>query len=97
MSLDPAEARVSYPVGEILGRIEGKVDGLAAQLSGKADAAAVHDLDARVRVLERDTASMSAVATATSRSRGAFWLAVGALGSAGGAIVYVLTVLHPRG
>jgi hypothetical protein len=40
---------------------------------------------------------MAAVTAATSRSRSAFWLAAGSIATAGGTILYLLTVLHPHG
>ena len=93
---DTGELRVSYALPEVLGRIEGKLDGLAVQLAGKADAATVQAIDGRVQVLERDSASRGAVEAAAAKGRASLWVAVGSLAAAGGTILYVITALHPH-
>lgn len=85
---------ITIAVSDALARIEAKVDSISNQLVGKADAATVHELESRVRVLETTQATHEAVGKAISRSRGAFWAAVAAGGGAIGSAAYVLSQIH---
>lgn len=85
---------IQVGVADSLNRIEAKLDNITQQLMLKADQATVHELESRVRVLESSMASSTAVNTALSRSRGALWSAIAAVGGAAGAIGYVISQIH---
>ena len=87
---------ITIAVSDALARIEAKIDGISIQMAAKADAALVHELESRVRVLETSQASQTAVASALARSKTSIWLAVGAIGAAlsGAAYIFVTTRGH---
>lgn len=85
---------ITIAVSDALARIEAKLDGIALQMAAKADAAMVHELESRVRVLETGQASQSAVQQALTRSRGAIWAAVGAIAAAASSAAYMASHLH---
>ena len=84
---------IAYPVTEILARIEAKVDAIGQRMETKADQAALHELESRVRVLETATASSTAVTIASSRSRAALWAAVAACAAVVGSFLYFITLV----
>ena len=90
----PAQPVITIAVSDALARIEAKVDSINTQLITKADAAAVHELESRVRVLENTQASQTAVSQALTRARGAMWAGISAVGAAGGLAAYLLSQLH---
>lgn len=90
----PAQPVITIAVSDALARIEAKVDNINTQLISKAEAAAVHELESRVRVLETTQASQSAVSQAAARARGAMWAGISAIAAAGGLGAYVLSQLH---
>ena len=81
---------ITIAVSDALARIEGKLDALVVAMAGKAETAAVHELDSRVRVLETSQASQSAVTQALGRARAGIWVAVGSLAAAVSALAYVI-------
>jgi hypothetical protein len=85
---------ITIAVSDALARIEAKVDSINSQLISKAEAAAVHELETRVRVLETTQASQTAVGQALARARGAIWAAVSAVAAAGGLAAYVISQVH---
>ena len=90
----PAQPVITIQVSDALARIEAKVDGINNQLVTKADTAAVHELESRVRVLENTQASQVAIGQALTRARGAMWAGIAAVASAGGLAAYILSQLH---
>ena len=72
----PAQPVITIAVADALTRIETKVDAIRTQLITKAETAAVHELETRVRVLETTQASQSAVGQALTRARGAMWAGI---------------------
>ena len=85
---------ITIAVSDALARIEAKLDGIALQMAAKADAAAVHELESRVRVLENTQASQTAVSQALTRARGAMWAGISAVAAAGALAAYVLSQIH---
>lgn len=94
MSQPPVQPVITIPVTEALDRIERKLDTISNQLVGKADAAIVHELESRVRVLENTQASSAAVTQALTRARGAMWAGISAVAAAGGLAAWVLSQVH---
>jgi hypothetical protein len=92
----PAQPVITIAVSDALARIEAKVDSIGQQMVLKADQAAVHELDTRIRVLETSIASADAVKTALSRARVATWAAVGSLAAACSAIGYMIVITRGR-
>ena len=90
----PVQPVITIAVSDALARIEAKVDGISNQLVGKADTAAVHELESRIRVLETTQATQTAVSQALARSKSAFWAALGALGATAGTAAYMLSQFH---
>ena len=93
MSL-PSQPVITIAVSDALARIEAKVDGINTQLVTKADTAALHELESRVRVLETTQASQSAVGQALARARGAMWAGISAVAAAGALAAYVISQIH---
>ena len=89
-----AQPVITIAVSDALARIEAKVDGISTQLVTKADTAALHELESRVRVLETTQASQSAVGQALTRARGAMWAGISAVAAAGGLAAWVLSQIH---
>ena len=90
----PVQPVITIAVSDALARIEAKVDGINTQLVTKADTAALHELESRIRVLETTQASQSAVSQALARARGAMWAAISAVAAAGGLAAYVISQVH---
>jgi len=55
---DPSGATVTYTTKELLARIEGKLDALAANMATKASQMSVDHLDVRVARLEEEVATL---------------------------------------
>ena len=94
MTAQPAQPVITIAVSDALARIEAKVDSINTQLISKAEAAAVHELETRVRILETTQASQSAVTQALTRARGAMWTGISAIIAAGTLAAYVLSQVH---
>ena len=94
---DGPQPVITIAVSDALARIEGKLDALAVAMAGKAETAAVHELESRVRVLENSQTSQTAVAQALARSRTGIWVAAGALAGTLSSVAYMVTALrgHP--
>ena len=90
----PAQPVITIAVSDALARIEAKVDGINNQLVTKADTAALHELDTRVRVLETTQVSQEHVTQALSRARGAMWAGISAITAAGSLAAYVISQVH---
>ena len=98
-----SEPAVSYPIREVLSRIEQKIDRMGDQIHGieidgsKTAREALqdaHDLELRVERLELGQASAASVRSATLKARQAMWTAIGAIGAAAGAIVLLFINAH---
>ena len=87
---------ITIAVSDALARIEAKLDGIALQMASKADAAAVHELDSRVRVIEVSMASADAVRKALSQARASVWIAAGALATGCSAVGYMIVISRGR-
>jgi len=89
---------ITVAVSDALARIEAKVDGIANQMVGKADQAFVHELDARLRVVETTQATVTALQEASVKARGRLWIAVGVISGCVGAAttVFSLILAHLR-
>lgn len=87
------EPVITVAVSDALARIEAKVDSINNQLVGKADTAAVHELESRLRVVETKQTALEAAHVAVDRARARQWTALGIMGGVVGAAAAVFGVV----